>query len=172
MPSQKRKADCTPEEWAAIRAQGRKNDAKQRAKPERQEYMRRYQAKYTQTEEYREKDNARYGAARREKQLASFRARTYGMSVDEIARLREAQGNACALCGAIFAPLEKGKKHTTECVDHCHDSQRVRGLLCRMCNTFEGFLRKKGISPQEYANRMTRYLECPPAMVLTGEDLV
>jgi hypothetical protein len=159
----KRKADCTPEEWAAIRERARKYDATQRAKPERQQYMKDYMASYTKTPEYRESDNARYGDDRREKQLSRLRARAYGASPVEVAMLRDLQQGKCAVCGVDFAPPRPGGKHGTECLDHCHTTKKVRGLLCRMCNTFEGFLLRRGLAPADYAASLQAYLDNPPA---------
>lgn len=45
------------------------------------------------------------------------------------------QGGSCACCRRDFA---WGKKQTTPHVDHCHESQKVRGILCNRCNTVLG----------------------------------
>jgi hypothetical protein len=52
----------------------------------------------------------------------------------------EAQGGCCALCGSDF-PGGRGRF----VVDHCHDTGRIRGLLCNLCNVGLGALRD---SPQ------------------------
>ena len=43
------------------------------------------------------------------------------------------QGGVCAIC--------KRKFDKTPCVDHCHSTGKVRGLLCRKCNIGLGFCR-------------------------------
>ncbi|MDQ3982067.1 MAG: endonuclease VII domain-containing protein [Actinomycetota bacterium] len=48
----------------------------------------------------------------------------YGIDADRVRRLVAAQHGLCAICRA------PEPKH----VDHCHDSKRVRGLLCLNCN--------------------------------------
>jgi hypothetical protein len=54
----------------------------------------------------------------------------YGITVDEFDKMRIAQNFCCALCG----------KHEVEtprkglCVDHNHDTGKVRKLLCESCN--------------------------------------
>lgn len=58
----------------------------------------------------------------------------YGVTVEEYETIRESQGGGCALCGATPA----GNLH----VDHDHETGRVRGLLCRPCNTGLGLLRE------------------------------
>lgn len=62
----------------------------------------------------------------------------------------ESQGGACAICG--WAP-EPGERRL--CIDHCHESNRVRGLLCHKCNRAIGGL---GHSPSRLRNA-ARYLE-------------
>lgn len=75
---------------------------------------------------FRTSRNARQNApARRD---ARFR-RTYGVSLVEIEAIREAQGGVCAICRD---PKRPGRKSL--CVDHCHRTGRVRGLLCHQCN--------------------------------------
>jgi Recombination endonuclease VII len=55
-------------------------------------------------------------------------------AADAIARLRAEQQQLCAIC----------KKHESEtgtlCLDHCHDTGEIRGLLCRKCNAGIGLL--------------------------------
>jgi hypothetical protein len=58
--------------------------------------------------------------------------RRYGMSPAEYAALLAKQGGACAIC----RKRSKGRL----CVDHCHLTGTVRGLLCRKCNTALGYL--------------------------------
>lgn len=51
----------------------------------------------------------------------------YGITLDEYKELLSSQGGKCAICQS--APLSKNL-----CVDHNHDTGKVRGLLCDMCN--------------------------------------
>lgn len=50
----------------------------------------------------------------------------YGITVKDFQDLLAKQGGACAICHRI--PDKK------LCVDHCHQTKLVRGLLCRECN--------------------------------------
>lgn len=157
----KRKADCTPEEWAGIRSRARESDKKQRGKPARKAYMKAYLAAYVTTDTYREKDNARYGDDRRTAYLARFRQRKYGVSPEQVEEALSKQEGKCAICARAFDD-HKGRQ-VLHCVDHCHTTGEFRGLLCRMCNTFEGFLRNRGLTPAEFAERLQQYLDNPPA---------
>jgi hypothetical protein len=55
------------------------------------------------------------------------RVSRYGMSVDDYRALLSHQGEACAICRRPFT--------RTPCIDHCHITGLVRGLLCQTCNT-------------------------------------
>jgi Recombination endonuclease VII len=54
------------------------------------------------------------------------------MSRADYDALLESQGGVCAVCGK---PSKK-----TLCVDHCHSTGTIRGLLCRKCNLGLGCL--------------------------------
>ena len=53
----------------------------------------------------------------------------YNISPEMYALMYAEQKGACAICRK---PEKKGKKLA---VDHCHDTGKVRGLLCMHCNT-------------------------------------
>ena len=59
----------------------------------------------------------------------------FGLSGPEAAELR-ARG-ACDICGKSENP---GGRFNEFHIDHCHDSNRVRGLLCAACNTVLGLM--------------------------------
>src|SRR5262245_1258931 len=62
---------------------------------------------------------------------ASRLQRVYGISPADYEALFARQGGACAICKRSGLPL---------CVDHCHVTGWVRGLLCHSCNSALGFL--------------------------------
>lgn len=71
----------------------------------------------------------------------------YGLSLEDYKEMVEKQDGRCAICGKI--------PNYRLCVDHRHDTGKVRGLLCRTCNKAIGQL---GDTP--YAlERALRYLE-------------
>jgi hypothetical protein len=45
------------------------------------------------------------------------------------------QGGCCKICGSTDPGSTQGRKRRYLCVDHCHATGRVRGLLCSKCNT-------------------------------------
>lgn len=68
-------------------------------------------------------------STQRERQLA-----IYGLTIEDFDRILERQCGRCAICGTS----DPGRKGF--CVDHCHDTGRVRGLLCTNCNVGIGQL--------------------------------
>lgn len=69
-------------------------------------------------------------------QAARSWARDYGLTVAQYRAMFEAQGGLCACCKR---PGVEGRK-TVLCVDHCHETSQVRGLLCGNCNAAIGLL--------------------------------
>lgn len=65
----------------------------------------------------------------RRKNAAYSRLRSYGLTQQEFEAMREKQDGRCAICSARI-----GLKKYDMNVDHCHDTGRVRGLLCTHCN--------------------------------------
>lgn len=64
----------------------------------------------------------------------SSRLRERGMSDADYERMFAAQGGVCAICKQPETYTRDGKPRAL-CVDHCHETGRVRGLLCAKCNS-------------------------------------
>lgn len=62
----------------------------------------------------------------------------YDLSNQEYLAMVEAQGGLCAICGANGSA---NRVHGKLYVDHCHDSGKVRGLLCHGCNVSIGWMK-------------------------------
>jgi len=63
--------------------------------------------------------------------------KNYGMTLEDYNKMWTEQSGKCAICN----------KHEQELgnvlfVDHCHNTGKVRGLLCRNCNTGIGLLQE------------------------------
>lgn len=61
------------------------------------------------------------------------RLKKYGVTKDQYESMMVAQDGKCAIC--------EDEQWLDLRVDHCHDSKRVRGLLCSTCNTGLGLFR-------------------------------
>jgi hypothetical protein len=72
------------------------------------------------------------------------RLRRYGLSKSDLTKLEEAHAGRCAVC----------QKNSPLHIDHCHDTARVRGLLCQCCNMGLGLFRDN----PAYLRRAADYL--------------
>ena len=68
-------------------------------------------------------------------QRRAEKAITYGLSAQEYIDMYESQDGKCAICSKV--PSTKRGLH----VDHCHETKKVRGLLCHGCNIAIGNLK-------------------------------
>lgn len=59
----------------------------------------------------------------------------YGISTQQFAELLEFQGGGCAICAK---PIENIRRRMN--IDHDHETNKVRGILCTGCNTGIGHL--------------------------------
>lgn len=71
----------------------------------------------------------------------------YGITAAEYDAMYTAQKGCCAICAK---PAEEGGSpaHWTAklAVDHCHDTGKVRGLLCNDCNAGIGHLANESVA--------------------------
>jgi len=81
-------------------------------------------------EQYRNREESR----RRHSELARPRhfLYKYNITLDELYERMDAQNLRCAICGILRGP--------SLCVDHDHKTRKIRGLLCKKCNTGIGLL--------------------------------
>jgi len=61
----------------------------------------------------------------------------YGLTLTQFNSLLQSSANRCPICLEPFS--SRGLRRPV--VDHCHNSNTVRGLLCMACNTVEGMIR-------------------------------
>lgn len=66
------------------------------------------------------------------------------------------QGGVCAICGG--PPRGRWAERNVYCVDHCHKTGKIRGLLCGPCNTWIGAAGDSAESVADLAARALRYL--------------
>jgi hypothetical protein len=62
------------------------------------------------------------------------RAAWYGLTLEQFEQIKSAQGGCCAICEKRLG--RRGTYH----IDHCHRTNRVRGILCSGCNRAIGML--------------------------------
>ena len=89
------------------------------------------------TPEARKRAHERYEAKKVVSRNAKLR-RDYGISLDEYNVMLAEQDGRCAICGKT--PEENTVIAKALAVDHNHDTNVVRGLLCANCNVAVGFI--------------------------------
>ena len=53
----------------------------------------------------------------------------YGLEWEQYLDMYESQDKKCAICKSSLELLDG-----STCVDHCHTTGKIRGLLCNLCN--------------------------------------
>jgi hypothetical protein len=115
----------TPEEKAKVRARSNAYAARLKASGVSR-YQRWYKGKPSfQTRSY----------AQRHQQLL----RGYGLTPADYEAMLIAQNGVCAICARPErAANPRSQRPRRLAVDHCHATERVRGLLCAACNAMLG----------------------------------
>ncbi|HDU5574535.1 TPA: endonuclease VII domain-containing protein [Klebsiella aerogenes] len=80
------------------------------------------------------------GKLTKSKQREASLKHNYGISIEHYEFLLSEQNNSCAICGEKETIKFRGKLKNL-CVDHCHSSGKIRGLLCSSCNRGIGLLK-------------------------------
>jgi hypothetical protein len=67
---------------------------------------------------------------------------TFGITLEQYEQMLADQNGVCAVCGKTETEIHPQSKRVRSLnVDHCHDTGRVRGLLCNSCNRGIGLLK-------------------------------
>jgi hypothetical protein len=88
------------------------------------------------TEKWR-KENPEAQARLSTKNNLAIKMRKHGATLEHYEVMFAEQGGKCAICGSSES---KNKRSKRLYVDHCHATNRVRGLLCLPCNSAIGFM--------------------------------
>ena len=78
--------------------------------------------------------------------------RRYNITLEQYHLMVINQSGKCAICRKEFTQ--------TPCIDHCHETNKVRGLLCRWCNFGVGFI-------DNYEQEAKNYLESELPIAVT-----
>lgn len=88
---------------------------------------------YINNKERINKKNLDYYYANREryikKRVEYARLKKFGMIPELYEEMLNKQNNKCGICGTD-KPGGRGQWH----IDHCHKTNKIRGLLCQKCN--------------------------------------
>ena len=106
---------------------------------------------YRSKRDHYNKLQCKYRAENKDKFKQWRLKRNWDLTVDEFESMISKQDNRCFLCNIEFCD----KRGMRPNVDHCHDTGRIRKLLCTRCNTAMGLL-KENVS---VLNKMINYIQ-------------
>ena len=110
------------------------------------EYLRKhYRKNYQGTEKFKRK-NTNYHYKRK-----------YGIEYNEYLQMCEERNNRCDICGIekVSAGNQSRGSKDHLVLDHCHETGKIRGILCQECNQGIGLLKD---NTQNFKNAI-KYLE-------------
>lgn len=125
-----------------------KKNKKPCSKEKKKIYTRRY---YEKNKERIKKNIVKYRKLHPKMRKEIMLKHQYGISLEHYENIQNSQNGFCAICG--IKPTNR-----VLYVDHCHSSNKIRGLLCIKCNSLLGFcndnieILKKSISYLEKEN--------------------
>lgn len=156
----------SPEEKRAKQLEYKRNWARRAYQSNPEKYRTRSREQYEKTrndpqklERYRDKSKqwVREWRARNPEKRAAQNRRShnktrYKITLAEREALLAAQGGVCAVCSGN----DWGRRGDN--LDHCHATDRVRGILCQKCNTTLGRLDDNAEGVRKWCARFLAYL--------------
>ena len=92
----------------------------------------------------------KYQHDNKERKKCLYLQRNFGITLDDYNEMLEAQEHRCAGC-----LIHEDELRSALAVDHCHQTGKIRGLLCDACNLALGKLNDNPTT----LRRLTEYLE-------------
>ncbi len=69
----------------------------------------------------------------------------YGISGPQRRQMLREQDDKCKICNSDIH-FDGTSRQYAACIDHCHSTGKVRGILCGNCNTWVGFVENRKIN--------------------------
>jgi hypothetical protein len=91
------------------------------------------------------------------KRRAKWLKTKYGITYEKYENLYNQQEGKCKVCQIEISIQAKQNGHDTACVDHCHTTNKIRGLLCNHCNRALGLLKENLENIESLANYLRSY---------------
>jgi len=90
--------------------------------------------------------------------------RLYGLAHDDYLRMHAEQRGLCSICKSPDSREAGSQRRAKQglCVDHCHETGKVRGLICSRCNTAIGMFGNSAANMRaaaEYIDRFNKSIE-------------
>jgi hypothetical protein len=145
--ARRREAMKDPAKREQIRKKNRERQREWRRDPARRDAIRsqdqeRHEAKRAMRLEQFRKYDKRY------RRSGAFYATRYGVPLEEAKQAVESKPSECQICGRGDRPLV---------FDHCDETHRFRGWLCRQCNAAQGLLAHDASTVQAMANYLLNF---------------
>ncbi len=84
---------------------------------------------YKNGEKGKRNQHLQYEAGSYEHKRSAYLRHAYGITLEDYNSMFTKQEGKCAICKIHQIELNKSL-----CVDHCHSTGKIRGLLCHNCN--------------------------------------
>jgi Recombination endonuclease VII len=125
-------------------------------KAHREKVRQKYKIYYRKNSEKIIKDCRQWRKENPHKVLDINLKRNYGITLEQYKILFTKQNGKCAICKKEESLFDtRYKKIKRLCVDHCHNTGKVRGLLCHNCNIGIGLFEDS----KENMQNAVKYLE-------------
>jgi hypothetical protein len=83
----------------------------------------------------------------------------FSIEKEQLRELMEVEN--CQVCDIELMPGKIGGN--ARCIDHDHETGKVRGVLCSNCNKVEGYINNMSEDPIAWIGKLQAYLEGPPS---------
>ncbi len=80
---------------------------------------------------------------------------SYGIGALDWLDIYSKQNGVCAICGSKGFVLNKDRHKRLLVIDHCHETGKVRGLLCHQCNQGIGMFKEN----LEFLKKAVKHVE-------------
>jgi hypothetical protein len=88
--------------------------------------------------------------------LGLHRKYKLGITPEQFGAMLESQQHRCLVCRIDLRTLRGKNVH----LDHCHSTNRVRGILCHGCNTALGFMKENAANLRALADYIEGFSTC------------
>lgn len=92
-----------------------------------------------------------------DRRYASNLKANFGITLEEYEGMLEKQNGCCAICGR--SEPDEAERTKRLCVDHDHDTGKIRALLCHKCNKALGLLQESPALLQKAAEYLLTHQE-------------
>jgi hypothetical protein len=89
-----------------------------------------------------EYERKRWGSLSEQKRREKWLKTKYSLPYSEYESMFNKQDGKCLSCQTEISIKAKENGRDTACVDHCHKTKKVRGLLCNHCNRALGLVKE------------------------------